>query len=157
METESIDGLSPSGLETHLGYWLRMVSNRVSGGFITALRGQQTSAAEWVLLRHLYDLKEATPGELAERLGMTRGAVSKIVDKLEAKEWIASRVSAEDNRVLLLSLTRKGSKALPKLAAIADRNDAYFFDCLTAHEQATLRKLLGKLADHHQIRNSPIE
>ena len=42
-----------SALETHLGYWLRRVSNRVSGAFAQALHAKQVSVAEWVMLRHL--------------------------------------------------------------------------------------------------------
>lgn len=105
----------------------------------------------------VYEREESTPGELAEALTMTRGAISKIVDKLETKGWIASRVKPEDNRVLLLSLTRRGCRVLPELAEIADRNDEEFFGCLGSGENATLRRLVGNLADFHQIRDVPIE
>ena len=57
-----------------------------------------------VLLRLVSEREQATPGELAEFLGMTRGAVSKVVDKLEAKSWLQARTAAADNRVRLLSL-----------------------------------------------------
>jgi len=73
---------SISELESHLGYCLRRVSNSVSGQFAQSLHVRQTSVAEWVLLRHLYERQQATPGELAEASTMTRGAISKIVDKL---------------------------------------------------------------------------
>lgn len=59
-------------LETHLGYWLRRVSNAVSGEFGRSLRARGTSVAEWVLLRQLYERESATPGEMAETLSMTR-------------------------------------------------------------------------------------
>jgi DNA-binding MarR family transcriptional regulator len=97
METDS--RAQASRLETHLGYWLRRVSNAVSGSFTRSLQARQTSVAEWVLLHHLHDRKQATPGELAEALTITRGAISKIIDKLQAKEWIRSRIKPEDNRV----------------------------------------------------------
>lgn len=148
---------SPSGLEDHLGYWLRRVSNHVSGRFARALQLRQTSVAEWVLLRHLYERREATHGELAEALGMTRGAISKIVDKLEAKGWVAGRGDPKDNRVRLLVLTRQGHRVVPDLAKIADSNDEQFFHCLSAVEKTALRRLLGKLADFHSIRDVPVE
>jgi DNA-binding MarR family transcriptional regulator len=157
METNArIRALLP-GLESHLGYWLRHVSNSVSGAFARSLQARQTSVAEWVLLRQVYERGESTPGELAEALTMTRGAISKIVDKLEAKGWIASRVKPDDNRVQLLTLTRRGRNVLPQLGEIADRNDEAFFGCLDASERATLRRLLGKLAECHGIREVPVE
>jgi DNA-binding MarR family transcriptional regulator len=157
METTSDAKRSISGLESHLGYWLRRVSNAVSGEFARSLRAKQTSVAEWVLLRDLHECEPTTPGELAEALNMTRGAISKIVDKLQAKGWIRSRVNPEDNRGQLLSLTSAGRRALPELATIADRNDDRFFACLDAGEQSSLRSLLTKLAEHHQIRDVPVE
>ena len=146
-----------SELETHLGYWLRLVSNAVSGSFARSLQARHTSVAEWVLLRYLYDRREATPGELAGSLTMTRGAISKILDKLEAKGWIRSRIKPEDNRMQLLSLTSAGRRVVPELAKIADQNDQRFFAHLDADERQALRFLLDKLANDHQIREVPFE
>lgn len=155
METDGSD--RPSRLETHLGYWLRRVSNAVSGSFARSLQARQTSVAEWVLLGHLHDRKQATPGELAEALTMTRGAISKIIDKVQAKEWIRSRIKPEDNRVQLLSLTAAGRRVVPELAEIADHNDDQFFAFLNTRERHLLRDLLMKLANHHGIRDVRFE
>ena len=105
METTS----GNTDLESHLGYWLRRVSNAVSGAFARALQDSQTSVAEWVLLSQLQKNEKAAPGELADLLGLTRGAVSKIIDKLEAKDWVQSDAKEGDNRYRLLSLTRAGA------------------------------------------------
>ena len=144
-------------LESHLGYWLRRVSNAVSGSFARALQEKQTSVAEWVLLHKLSERGQTSPGEMADSLGLTRGAVSKIVDKLDAKGWIVTEAKESDSRFRLLSITRAGRRNLPVLAAIADQNDAAYFDCLTAGEKSTLRELLIKLADHNHIHDVPTE
>lgn len=157
METTTVNKEPTPKLECHLGYWLRRVSNAVSGSFSRGLNEKQTSVAEWVLLRELHDRKQTSPGELADGLGLTRGAVSKIVDKLEAKGWIQTDSKEGDSRFRLLSLTRAGRRSLPVLAEIADQNDARFFDCLTAKEKNVLRKLLVNLADHNRIHDVPTE
>jgi DNA-binding MarR family transcriptional regulator len=144
-------------LESHLGYWLRRVSNAVSGAFSRALQEKQTSVAEWVLLRALHERGQAAPGELADVLGLTRGAVSKIIDKLEAKGWVQADAKEGDNRYRLLSLTRAGQRSLPILAQIADQNDSAYFDCLNAKEKVILRELLIKLAGHNRIHDVPTE
>lgn len=146
-----------SSLESHLGYWLRRVSNAVSGAFSRALQEKQTSVAEWVLLRELYDRRQDAPGELADTLGFTRGAVSKIVDKLEAKGWVQVGMSKADRRSRPLSLTNAGKRNLPVLAKIANDNDAQFFACLDATEKSVLRELLAKIADHHPLHDVPTE
>lgn len=160
METKALSGNQEallSGLELHIGYWLRRVSNHVSSAFARALNVQHTSVAEWVVLRTLKAREGTTPAELADALGLTRGAVSKILDKLEAKQWTTRSTKPEDNRVQLLSVTRQGRQFLPQLAEIADDNDEHAFGCLDAGEKASLLGLLQKLAAFHDIRDVPIE
>jgi DNA-binding MarR family transcriptional regulator len=74
-----------------------------------------------VLLRELHERRRTAPGELADSLGLTRGAVSKIVDKLDAKGWIQTEAKEGDSRFRLLFLTRAGRRSLPVLAEIADQ------------------------------------
>lgn len=115
-------------LESHLGYWLGRISNTVSEAFARALQEKQTSVAEWVLLRKLHERGKAAPGDLADLLALTRGAVSKIIDMLEAKDWVRTDVKEDDDRNRLLSITRAGRRSLPILARIADQNDSTYFD-----------------------------
>ncbi len=145
METDSTSDRRVPELETHVGYWLRCVSNAVSGDFARALQEEQTSVAEWVLLRELHDRGRAAPGELAEFLGLTRGAVSKIIDKLEAKDWVQMNAKEGDSRYRLLSITRAGRRSLPVLAQIADRNDSAYFDCLSARRRLFFANCLSGL------------
>lgn len=146
-----------SELEAHLGYWLRRVSNEVSGAFARALAEEHVSVAEWVALRLLQNETERSSADLATLTGMTRGAVSKILDKLEAKSLVTRAASVDDGRVHRLALTKSGQRLVPKLAVLADRNDASFFDVLTAKEQAELRRLLEKITDAHGLRQVPVE
>lgn len=144
-------------LETHLGYWVRLVSNHISGTFARALQEQGLSVAEWVALNQIGTGTASTPAGLADAMGMTRGAISKVLDKLQFKGWISRATSSEDNRVQLLALTRQGKAVLPELTTIADGNDERFFGALDTTERATLRKLLKKLADTHQMHNIPVD
>ncbi|MEO8902089.1 MAG: MarR family transcriptional regulator [Polyangiaceae bacterium] len=153
MRTDS----SPATLDAHLGYWLRRVSNHVSGAFARALQGEQVSVAEWVALRLIYGEARRTSGDLATITGMSRGAMSKVIEKLEGKGLVARGTDPDDNRVQWLSLTRKGMHRVPKLAALADRNDTEFFGCLDEREQAELRRILEKLTEVHQLPDVPID
>lgn len=149
--------LTSSGLEAHLGYSLRRVSNHVSGTFARTLQTRHVSVAEWVVLRLIQEQESLTSGQLADALGMTRGAISKVVEKLKAKDWISRKVDPQDNRIQWLSLARQGRGLLPRLAEIADKNDGQCFGCLDDNEQATLRLLLQKLTDFHSLRKVPVD
>jgi DNA-binding MarR family transcriptional regulator len=160
METIPETGLrrmNPANLESHLGYWLRLVSNQISATFARALQERGLSVAEWVALCQIDGTAGLNCAEVAAAMGMTRGAISKVLDKLQDKDWISRAVSAADNRVQVLSLTRRGRRLLPDLGRIADGNDAHFFGGLDAGEQATLRSLLRKVAATHQISTPPVD
>ena len=96
-----------SSLKSHLGYWIRYVSNHVSHAFALKLEAHGVTVAEWVVLRDLYDC-ESAPSAIADRLGMTRGAISKLADRLIAKEMIVRRASAGDRRFQSLALLAWG-------------------------------------------------
>ncbi len=146
-----------SDLETHLGYWLRFVSNHVSHAFRLKLQACDVTVAEWVVLRELFDIADIQPSTLADRLGMTRGAISRLADRLIAKEMIARTASTGDRRQQTLSLTDDGRTLVPKLAELADRNDAEFFGHLEPAERAALEKTLKEIVRRHDLKTIPTE
>ena len=146
-----------SELTAHLGFWLRMVSNHVSHAFSQKLAEQDVTVAEWCLMRGLYGVPPTAPSRLAQNLTMTRGAVTKLADRLIAKGLVVRAASASDRRAQTLSLTARGATLLPRLAELADRNDAEFFDVLTAAERAELDALLRRLVQQNRIAAVPTD
>lgn len=146
-----------SDLATHLGFWLRMVSNHVSHAFAGKLADKGVTAAEWSLMRSLYGKEPTSPSRLAEEMGMTRGAITKLADRLIAKALIERAASMNDGRAQTLALTARGFGLVPELAALADRNDAEFFECLTREDRETLERLLKHLAERGHMTAIPIE
>lgn len=150
--------LEVSQLKFHIGYRLRVVSNAVSHAFAKKLAASGVTVAEWVVLREMYSSDAAIPpSAVAEMTGLTRGAVSKLVDRLLAKELVTRTESLGDRRFQEISLTAKAIKLVPKLAGIADENDDSFFSVLTESERKNLVQILGKLADSHALHTNPIE
>lgn len=145
-----------SPLDAHLGYWLRFVSNQVSYAFAARLAGRDVTAAEWVALRELYD-GDAAPSALAERLGMTRGAISKLADRLEAKALLRRRPDEDDKRGHSLCLTAAGRKLVPALAKLADDNDAAFFGHLTDGERQSLMRAMQDIVRRRGLKTVPVD
>lgn len=147
---------SVSPLSAHLGYWLRFVSNHVSYAFARKLASKDVTAAEWVVLHELYGEKAVAPSNLAERLGLTRGAISKLADRLIRKKLISREDNATDLRAHSLTLTSAGNTLVPTLAALADENDAEFFGHITAKERAALERVLRSLVARHGLKSIPM-
>lgn len=145
-----------SDLTAHIGFWLRMVSNHVSHAFAAKLADKDVTVAEWSLLRTLYGKAPTPPSRLAEEMGLTRGAITKLADRLIAKALVSREASLDDGRAQTLTLTDLGRHIVPDLAALADRTDADFFQCLTGDERDALRCLLKSLAERGRMTAVPI-
>jgi len=144
-------------LTSHLGFWLRYVSNHVSSAFARKVETHGVTVAEWVLMRHLYEVEVCAPSRLAERMGMTRGAISKIAERLLAKALLKRRDHPNDGRAHALSLTPAGRALVPKLAALADANEAQFFDHLTPKERASLLRILKGIVEKRALTRVPVD
>jgi DNA-binding MarR family transcriptional regulator len=157
MPVSSADDLPapPAPLESHLGFWLRFVSNHVSMRFEKLLEAQGVTVTEWVALRTLLAQGQSSHAALIEALGMTKGAASKVISRLEEK-GLAQRQWAEASaREQVLFLTRSGKALVPVLAKLADANDAHYFDHLPDAERQSLMTAMQALVKHHQLKTIP--
>ncbi len=146
-----------SELTDHIGYWMRLVSNDVSHAFAKKLEASGVTVAEWVVLREIFNTRTTSPSAMAELTGLTRGAVSKLVNRLFEKALVTREEAAVDRRYQTIQLTAKGIQLVPILAAIADENDKAFFSGLSKNERNQLTDLLKKLVELHQLKTAPIE
>lgn len=146
-----------SAIDAHAGYWLRFVSNHVSHAFSLKLAARGVTVAEWVVMRELFERDQVAPSSLAERIGMTRGAVSKLADRLVAKSLVTRTAREDDGRYQTLALTKNGRALLPALAALADQNDAEFFGHLGAAERDSLAGTMKEIVRRHELKSMPVD
>jgi DNA-binding MarR family transcriptional regulator len=147
----------PSPLEAHLGFWLRFVSNHVSMRFRQLLDQEGISVAEWVALRTLLERPDASHAELIAALGVTKGAASKLISRLEDKGLAQRQHAGAGTREQTLRLTARGRASMPRLAALADDNDRHFFGHLGTQEREALMQTLQRLVRHHELKTPPVE
>ncbi|WP_245930081.1 MarR family winged helix-turn-helix transcriptional regulator [Allonocardiopsis opalescens] len=112
----------------------------------------------WPGFRLLFVLWLAGPleaGRAAELSGMSRQAVSALTNTLERQGLVSRAPSARDGRSVRLSLTDTGQRAIADAFAAHNERERLWAASLSAEEQATLVRLLGKLgsaAQHSEIR-----
>jgi DNA-binding MarR family transcriptional regulator len=148
---------SPSAapLEAHLGFWLRFVSNQVSFRFENLLEVRGVTVTEWVALRTLLGQSASTHAELIQALGMTKGAASKVISRLEEKGLAQRQIAEGRAREQLLVLTAEGRALVPRLADLADANDQHFFGHLGAAKRDALMRTMQALVKHHRLKEIP--
>jgi DNA-binding MarR family transcriptional regulator len=137
-----------SGLRDHLGYWLRRLSDEVHGRFERELAEHGVTVSQWAVLITVHRGDATTTREVARYLDIDAGAVSRLVDRLTAKGLMTREPDPASRRTLRLALTDTGRDLTPRLAEIADRNDAHFFARLDPDQRHQLedwiRRLIGE-------------
>ena len=157
MKTTQSSAKKVSDLKSHTGFWLRFVSNHVSYRFAQRLEASGVTVAEWVILRETFDGDTTSPSALANKTGLTRGAVSKLIDRLLRKKLVTRAEAAGDRRFQDVALTSEGRDIVPRLAALADENDEEFFHHLSARERESLLVTLKKLVSKNDLGKMPVE
>jgi DNA-binding MarR family transcriptional regulator len=114
------------------------------------------TVAEWVVMREMLQTGPINPSQLAERLGMTRGAISKLVERLCRKKFVQRTAAGRDRRYQSVTLTSVGMALVPKLARLADDNDREFFSHLTTEQQHDLVRVLKDIVYRHGWKDAPV-
>ncbi|HWE04531.1 MAG TPA: MarR family winged helix-turn-helix transcriptional regulator [Tepidisphaeraceae bacterium] len=146
-----------SDLKKHVGFWLRFVSNHVSHAFARKLLNSGVTVAEWVVLREMYGLEAIAPSLLADLTGMTRGAASKLVERLVAKKLVTRKGRQDDRRFQEIALTAAAQQLVPALCELADQNDVEYFAPLSKNERNALVATLKKLVKAHNLHALPLD
>ena len=108
-------------------------------------------------MRALFEQDGVKPSELAATLGLTRGAISKLIDRVAAKGIVSVRNDVRDRRAQFVTLKASGRRLVPTLAALADENDAEAFGHLEPEQRAALLATLRRIAEHLGIRGAPVD
>lgn len=88
---------------------------------------------------------------------MTKAPVSRLVERLVQKDLVERRASQEDGRAQEIRLSSIGQKLVPRLAAIADQNDAAFFGDLPENTRTALIALMRQIVAQSQLTDTPID
>jgi DNA-binding MarR family transcriptional regulator len=100
------------------------------------------SAAQYVVISVLAKRGVDSATELCKDLSYDGGAMTRMVDRLEAKGLISRRRCPEDRRLVKLELTEAGLAVLPKLRECSVRVLNHF---MRGFSQAEARQLEGFL------------
>jgi DNA-binding MarR family transcriptional regulator len=134
-------------LTQSIGFMINKARNILIVEMDAALKELDISSQQMGILLSLTLGLAATPFELSKVLGIDTGLMTRMLDKLEAKELLQRSRSLEDRRVVNLALTEKGEEVAAQIPEIAP-------DVLNAHlknfnktEFEELRRLLRKFLD----------
>ncbi len=103
------------------------------------------TAPQFGVLEALYHLGPLSLGELAEKLLVTGGNVTYVMDRLEAQDLVARERSGDDRRVVRAHLTTKGRATMEGVFPLHVAFVRSLVGGLNPEDQDMLRDLLKKL------------
>ena len=112
----------------------------------------EMSAAQWIIVANL----AAGPGEpksaadLCKVISYDAGAMTRMLDRLEAKGLIRRTRSSQDRRLLNLELTEEGRAAYPRMREIAMNVANRFLHGFSKTEARQLENLLNRMLENAQ-------
>jgi hypothetical protein len=131
--------------EDSVGYLMRQILASMAHEIDTQLADSDLTNAQWMPILKLHLGHASTVAELARACDLDTGAMTRLLDRLEAK-GLCKRIRSEtDRRVVNIALTAVGTevaKGIPQvLCSVLNRH----FRGLSAEEFSTLKNLLTRV------------
>ena len=108
-------------------------------------RESEVSMHQMMFLKYLERRGTCTPSDIAQKLGITLGAVTGFVDRLYKLGLITRTRSEEDRRVVLIQLSPQGLEPLNAFEKERETKFIRIFEKLEALQVAELNKALEQL------------
>jgi DNA-binding MarR family transcriptional regulator len=138
----------PADHEAELRLWLRLLTctTLIEGEVRSRLRDSfDVTLPRFDLMAQLDKAQNGmTLGELSQRMMVSNGNVTGLVDRLVEQKMIERRPSPTDRRSMLVNLTPEGRKTFRTMARTHEDWIAEIFEGLTRNEMDSLMQLLAK-------------
>ncbi|THG40852.1 MarR family winged helix-turn-helix transcriptional regulator [Sphingomonas olei] len=93
------------------GYLVRVIHQMSVAAIDRTLAEDGMTATQWMTLVSLYFNHADTCAGLARRMAHDKGAMTRIIDQIEANGWVLRQRDPDDRRVVRLTLTDAGRAA----------------------------------------------
>ena len=139
-------------LSNQLCFPLYAAARNVTGLYTPYLKELGLTYTQYIVFLVLWEKDGITVGEICEKLMLDNGTVSPLLKKMEQAGYVTRERSSEDDRVVLISLTKEG-KDLQKKAKDVPAKVAGCVD-LPPEKAKMLYTLLYELLDNQKTKNT---
>jgi DNA-binding MarR family transcriptional regulator len=140
--------------EDSIGYLMRRVLGLVAQEVERQLEASDLTNAQWVPLLKLFMGSASTVAELARECHLDAGAMTRLLDRLEAKGLCQRVRSVADRRVVNIELTPAGREAARGIPAVLCQIQNAHLAGFSSEEFETLKGFLRRILDNAQAQAS---
>ena len=143
------------GAEESVGYLMRRITMSMAHGVDQRLESVGLTNAQWVPLLKLHLGRAVNVAELARECEVDAGAMTRMLDRLEAKQLIRRVRSTDDRRVVNLELTEEGVKAARQIPGVLCEVQNAHLAGFDPSEWEALKANLRRMLAHGEAMNNP--
>ncbi len=129
------------------GYLFRRMQQIAVAIFVEECKAFDLTPVQYAALIAIHTHPGIDATRLSAVIAFDRSTLGNVIERLEAKQLIERKPSAEDKRVKLLDLTKAGAALLRDIMAPVDRAQARMLQPLKPADRKTLMTLLTQLVD----------
>ena len=124
---------------------MRQILNMVSQEVDRQLAHTGLTNAQWIPLFKLFVGQASTPAELARTCQLDAGAMTRTLDRMEAKGLCRRERSATDRRVVTITLTEAGRESAQVIPEVLSRVQNAHLAGFSVEEFELLKSLLRRI------------
>ena len=124
---------------------LTRATETLGGQLQRHLASLEITPPQLAVLEALLHVGPMSQSELGRKLLRSNPNMTALLDNLERSKWIQRERSAEDRRVVVVSLTPEGRRVIERVFPAHAAHVTALMGALTAEEQETLGELCKKL------------
>jgi len=140
--------------EDSIAYLMRRILAKVAAEVESEFRDSDLTNAQWVPLYKLHTGSAATVAELARECELDAGAMTRLLDRIEAKGLCQRVRSSEDRRVVNIELTQAGRDLAGQIPATLCRVQNAHLAGFSQDDWVTLKELLGRMLHTAELREA---
>lgn len=133
-------------------------AQQISGAiFAEEVGGHDLTSVQFAALYAIRENPGVDATRLSSLIAFDRSTLGGVLERLEAKGWIAREPVADDRRVKRLRLTPEGAALLRRTEAPVRRVQERLLAPLSPSDRRTLVRLLAQLAEvHNEVTPAPL-
>lgn len=142
-------------VDDYLPALLAQASRLISGEFHLVVTAHGFTVSEWRVLASLSGSEPMSIGQLAQITTMKQPTVTRVLDRMQAKELVERLPNDGDRRVTLVRITPAGTRLVSKLIPLARQHEQRVLEPFGQQRAEDLKAMLRRLVELH--RAAPVD
>jgi DNA-binding MarR family transcriptional regulator len=138
--------------ERDLAFLLADASRKLNDAYDARMKPLGLTRSQWRVVAFVSRTPGITQTQLANKVELSRMAITGLLDRMQAKDLIERRIAADDRRIKTVHLTRKSNALVARMNQTAQAVLDRVFEGITPLEKKKFGQLLNLVKDNAEDR-----